>query len=174
MFVWLFVPYTNPHFWNNLTQTLHTSPPRSGRDRRACMDPQYLTFSTFMTFSVESEWRIPGTKWLPAQVIRESVISVILVAVCVTSRKWRCSRRQFRILQESSATALYPWFLLLFVWRHGNDVVADDSFAFSKSHPRQRYIRDSCCCLCRWQGNGEGCITRSWMICTPYPILCGW
>jgi len=25
-----------------------------------------------------------------------------------------------------------------------------------------------------WQGNGESCITRSWMICTPYPILCGW
>ena len=26
----------------------------------------------------------------------------------------------------------------------------------------------------RWQGNGDSCITRSWMICTPYPILCGW
>jgi len=26
----------------------------------------------------------------------------------------------------------------------------------------------------RWQGNGESCITRSWMICTPYPLLCGW
>ena len=26
----------------------------------------------------------------------------------------------------------------------------------------------------RWQGIGESCITRSWMICTPYPILCGW
>jgi hypothetical protein len=26
----------------------------------------------------------------------------------------------------------------------------------------------------RWQGNRESCITRSWMICTPYPILCGW
>ena len=26
----------------------------------------------------------------------------------------------------------------------------------------------------RWQGNGESCITRSWMICTPYPILCEW
>ena len=26
----------------------------------------------------------------------------------------------------------------------------------------------------RWQGNGESCITRSWMISTPYPILCGW
>jgi hypothetical protein len=26
----------------------------------------------------------------------------------------------------------------------------------------------------RWQGNGESCITRSWMICTPHSILCGW
>jgi hypothetical protein len=26
----------------------------------------------------------------------------------------------------------------------------------------------------KWQGNEESCITRSWMICTPYPILCGW
>jgi hypothetical protein len=26
----------------------------------------------------------------------------------------------------------------------------------------------------RWRGNGESCITRSWMICTPYPVLCGW
>jgi hypothetical protein len=26
----------------------------------------------------------------------------------------------------------------------------------------------------RWQGNGESYIMRSWMICIPYPILCGW
>jgi hypothetical protein len=26
----------------------------------------------------------------------------------------------------------------------------------------------------RWQGNGGSCKTRSWMICTPYPLLCGW
>jgi hypothetical protein len=45
--------------------------------------------------------------------------------------------------RKSSATALYTRFLLLLVWRHGNDVVADDIFAFCKSHPRQRYIRDS-------------------------------
>jgi len=37
---------------------------------------------------------------------------------------------EFRVLQESSATELYPWFLLMLVWRHENDVVADDSFAF--------------------------------------------
>jgi hypothetical protein len=25
----------------------------------------------------------------------------------------------------------------------------------------------------RWQGNGESCITRSWMICTPYQYCAG-
>jgi len=128
--VCLFVPYTNSHFRNNRNQTLHTSPPWSGRDSRVCMVRKCLTFSTFLTFFVGKECRILGTKWLPAQVIRDSVISVILAGVSVTSRKWRCSRRQFRVLQESSSTALYPWFLLVLMWRHGNDVVADDSFAF--------------------------------------------
>jgi len=60
-----------------------------------------LTFSTFSTFFVGSECRILGTKWLPAQVIRDSVISVILAGVTVTSQEWRCSRRQFRILTGS-------------------------------------------------------------------------
>jgi len=32
--------------------------------------------------------------------------------------------------QESSATALYPWFLQVLAWRHGNDVVASDTCAF--------------------------------------------
>jgi hypothetical protein len=131
LFVCLFVPYTNSHFWTDLDQTLRTYPPWSWRDRRVCMVRKCLIFSNFFTFLVGIECQIFGTKWLPAQVIRDSVISVILSAVSVTSRKWRCSRRQFRVLQESSATALYPWFLLVLVWRHGNDVVADDSFAFS-------------------------------------------
>jgi len=126
----LFVPHTNSHFWTDLNQTLHTSPPWSGRDRRVWMVRKYLTFSIFFTIFVGSECRILSTKWLPAQGIRDSVISAILAAVSVTSRKWRCSRRQFPVLQESSATTLYPWFLLVLVWRHENDVVADDSFAF--------------------------------------------
>jgi len=130
MFASLFVPYTNSHFWTDQNQTLHTSLPWSGRDRRICMVRKCLTFSTFLTFFVGSECRILGMKWLPAQVIRDSVISVILAAVSVTSRKWRCGRRHFRVLKESSATALYPWFLLVLVWRHRNDAVADDSFAF--------------------------------------------
>jgi hypothetical protein len=46
-----------------------------------------MAFSTFFTFFVGSECRILGTKWLPGQVIRDNVISVILAAVSVTSRK---------------------------------------------------------------------------------------
>ena len=121
--------------------------PWSGRGRRVYMVRKCSTFFTLLT-TVGSGCRILGTKWLPAWVIRDSVISVILAGVSVTSRKWRCSRRQFRVLWESSGTALYPWFLLVLVWRRGNDVVADDSFVFCESHPRQRYIRDSCWCEC--------------------------
>jgi len=36
-----------------------------------------------------------------ARVFRDSVIFVILAGVNVTSRKWRCSRRQFRVLTGS-------------------------------------------------------------------------
>jgi hypothetical protein len=60
-----------------------------------------LTFSTFLTFFAGNECQMLGTKWPPAQVIRDSVISVILAGVIVTSRKWRCSRRQFRVLTGS-------------------------------------------------------------------------
>jgi hypothetical protein len=98
LFVCLFVPYTNSHFWTYLNQTLHTYPPWSGRDCRVCMVWKCLTFSTFLTFFVGSGCRILSTKWLPARVIHDSVISVILAGVSVMSRKWRCSRQQFCVL----------------------------------------------------------------------------
>jgi hypothetical protein len=40
-----------------------------------------------LTFFIVSECQMLGTKWLPAQVIRDSVISMILAAVSVTSWK---------------------------------------------------------------------------------------
>jgi hypothetical protein len=49
--------------------------------------PKMFTVSTFLTFFVGSEGRILDTKGLPAQIIRDSVISVILAGVSVTSRK---------------------------------------------------------------------------------------
>jgi hypothetical protein len=64
--VCLFVPYTNPHFWTDRNQTLHTSPPRSGRDLEACMGPQYFTFPTFSTYFVGSGCRFLRDRWLLA------------------------------------------------------------------------------------------------------------
>jgi len=66
LFVCLFVPYTNPHFWTDLNQTLHTSPPWSGRDRKICMGLQYFTFPTFSTYFVGSGCWLVRTRWLPA------------------------------------------------------------------------------------------------------------
>ena len=97
LFVCLFAPYTNSHFWTDLNQTLHISPPWSGRDRRVCMNPNFLPFRHF-DILFASVCRFQDIRWLPEQ--------------------------------ESSAIALYPWFLQMLVRRHGNDVVADDSCAF--------------------------------------------
>ena len=66
MFVCKFVPYTNPHFWTDRNQTLHTSPPSSGRGRRVCMGPQYFTFPTFSAHFVGSGCPLLRSTWLPA------------------------------------------------------------------------------------------------------------
>ena len=66
MNVCLFVPYTNPHFWTDLNQTLHTSPQWSRRDRRVCMGPQYFTFPTFSTYLVGGACTFAFSRWLPA------------------------------------------------------------------------------------------------------------
>jgi len=134
----------------------------------------------FGSFSFGGHCRIMATRWLLARpfsaitlypwfqlvfawrhrhyvvadggVIRGSLISVILVGVPLTSRKWRRSRRQshppqchipysgkrsrhvtdimFNRATGPSATALYPSFQLLFLWPTGNHVLADDSCAF--------------------------------------------
>jgi len=57
-----------------LNQTLHTSPPWSGRDRAVCMGPQYFTFPTFSTYFVGSGCRFVRSRWLPLH--RHCVISV--------------------------------------------------------------------------------------------------
>jgi hypothetical protein len=151
--------YTNSHFWTNLNQTLHTSPPWSGRDHRVCMDLKFSTSSTFWALflwgplqnhghNMAAAWpfsTIPLYPWFQLAfawchrhdvadggVIRGSLISVILVGVPLTSRKWRCSRQQSHLPQHHipysggclrhirditfnramrpSATALYPSF----------------------------------------------------------------
>jgi hypothetical protein len=118
---YLFVPYTNSHFWTNPNQTFHTSPPWSGRDHsvgmvRKCFTLFYL-FDLFRRERVQNPAHnmtadarhfrqsvismiLTGVsvtsrcsrRHLPRG-IRDSVISVILASVSVTSRKWRSSRR---------------------------------------------------------------------------------
>ena len=65
VFVCLFVPYTNPHFWTDLNRPWHTSPPSSGEGRRVCMDPQYSAFPTFSVSFLASWCRILHRRWLP-------------------------------------------------------------------------------------------------------------
>jgi len=66
LYVCKFVPYTNPHFWTDRNQTLHTSPPWSGRGHRVCMGPQYFTFPTFSAYFVGSGCPLLRSTWLPA------------------------------------------------------------------------------------------------------------
>jgi len=121
MFVCLYGTYTNSHFWTDLNQTLHMSPPWSGRDHRVCMDPKFFTSLTFWALFFGGHCRIMDTRWLPAwpfstiplcpwfqlvfmwrhrhyvadgRVIHGSLISVILAGVPLTLRKCRCSRWQ--------------------------------------------------------------------------------
>jgi len=128
MNVCLYGTYTKPHFWTDLNQTLHTSPPWSGGGRRVCMDPKFLTFSTFWFlflwgplqndghemaagamfsaitlfpwFQLVFVWRQRHYVVADCGVIRGSLISVILAGVPLTSRKWRRSRRQSHPLQR--------------------------------------------------------------------------
>ena len=79
----LYGTYTNPHFWTDLNQTLHTYPPWSGEGRRVRMDPQYFNFPTFSTYFVGSECRFVLRRWLSARG------SPIISRVGVTSRTWR-------------------------------------------------------------------------------------
>jgi len=87
VFVCLYGNYINPHFWTDLNQTLHTSPPWSGGSRRVCMDPQYFNFPTFSTYFVGSECRFVRVRWLPAT--EPPPPFCVISRVGVTSRTWR-------------------------------------------------------------------------------------
>ena len=133
MNVCLYGTYTNSHFWTDLNQTLHTSPPWSGRDRRVCVDPKSLTSSTFLVLFLWKPLQNHGHKMAAvATVFRDTLISVIPAGVRVMSPTWSCRRRSSHPRQpnirdssgsstdiaemtlqqttESSATASYPLF----------------------------------------------------------------
>jgi len=74
LFVYLYGTYANPHFWTDLNQTSHTSPPWSEGGRRVCKDPKFLTFSTFWRLfslgATAESWAQDGCKrdrfpWYP-------------------------------------------------------------------------------------------------------------
>ena len=64
----------------------------------------------FLIFYLLRRERVPNPRHeiaAGAGVFRQSVITVILAGVSVTSRKWHCSRRQFRVLTGS--VVHYGW-----------------------------------------------------------------
>ena len=104
--IYMYVPYTNSHFWADLNQTLHTSPPWSGRDRRVCMGPKFLTSSTFWTLFL---WGATAESWAQDGCRRDRFPRYPYIR----GSSW-CSRDvtdiTLSLTAESSATALYPWF----------------------------------------------------------------
>jgi hypothetical protein len=168
--------YTNSHFWTDLNQTLHTSPPWSGRDYMVCMDPKFLTSSTFSVLFLWGPLQNHGHKMAADMtVFRNNLISVILVGVLLRSRKWRCVRRQ------SHPPVSYPLFQWVFASRrvtsrHSYYVQPDDGAirhsvislislipagvrvmsrtlcsTGRRGHPPQRYIPHSSFCFCDLQ-----------------------
>jgi len=122
MYVCMYGTCTNPHFWTDLNQTLHTSPPWSGRDLGYVWTQNSWPLRPFGPFFFGGHCRIMGTRWLLARpfsaiilypwfqlvfvwhhrhyvvadggVICGSLMSVILPGVPLTWRKWRRSRRK--------------------------------------------------------------------------------
>jgi hypothetical protein len=89
LFVCLYGTYTNPYFWTDLNQTLHTYPPWSGGGRRVCMDTIFKLSHLFDLFCweqvpihcAEVGFRCQSPPLL--HYIRDAA------RVCVTSRMWR-------------------------------------------------------------------------------------
>jgi hypothetical protein len=156
LFVCLYGHYTNSHFWTDLNQICTRLPLGLEETVGYVWTRNSQLFLYFGPFFFGGHCKIMGTRWLPARpssavplyprfqlvfpwrhrhdvaVIRCNLISVILAGVLLTSRKWRCSRRQshppqrripysggcsrhvtditFNRATEPSATALYPTF----------------------------------------------------------------
>jgi hypothetical protein len=88
----MYVPYTNSHFWTDLNQTLHISPPWSEETVGYVWARNSWPLRPLGPLFFRGHCRIMGTRWLPT--------------------------RPF------SAIPLYPWFQLVFAWRHRHYVAA--------------------------------------------------
>jgi hypothetical protein len=146
LFVCLFVwNYTNSHFWTDLNQTLLTSPPWSGRDRRVCMDPKFSNSSTFWVFFLWGPLQNHGHKMAAgATMFCVTLISVIPAGVRVTSPKLRCRRRRSHPLQpyirDSSGSLVQPGDGAI---RHSviSLILPPVSATYRKSRPCRRRLR---------------------------------
>jgi len=96
--------YTNSHFWTDLNQTLHTSPPWAGRDRGYVWARNSWPFGPFF-FSLGAT----AESWAQDGFRRDHFPRYSYIR----SSSW-CSRDVTDITlsqtAESSAAALYPWF----------------------------------------------------------------
>jgi hypothetical protein len=94
LYVCMYGTHTNSHFWTDLNQTLHMPPPWSGRNRSVCIDPKFLTSSTFWALFLWEPLQNHGHKMAAgATVFCHTLISVIVAGVRVTSPTWRRRRR---------------------------------------------------------------------------------
>jgi hypothetical protein len=146
LFVCMYGTYTNSHFWTDLNQTLHMSPPWSGRDRRVCMDPKFLISLTFWALILWGPLQNHGHKMSAGTtVFHDTLISVIPAGVCVTSPTLRCHRWWSHPLQpyicdssgsspniaemtslQTTATVLSALFRQVLASRHGYSVQLGD------------------------------------------------
>ena len=118
VYVCVYGTHTNSHFWTDLNQTLHTSPPWSGRDRRVCMDPKFSTSSTYWALFLWEPLQNHGHKVAAgATVFRDTLISVIPASVRVTSPTWRCRRRRSHPRQPYISVILAGFPLTSWKWR---------------------------------------------------------
>jgi len=85
------------HIWPDRNQTLHTSPPWSGTDRRVCMGPQYFTFPTVSTYFVGSvcESRAAASSWRHTTTLLRYIRDAVRAGV--TSRTFGCAMKTGRI-----------------------------------------------------------------------------
>ena len=113
-----FVPYTNPHFWTDRNQTLHTSPPSSGRDRRACMGPQYFTFPTFSAYFVGSGCPLLRSTWLSAphypllRYIRDAACAGVTSSTVCRAMQTRRSARNACVWKWERAETGSKWLMI--------------------------------------------------------------
>jgi hypothetical protein len=187
LFVSLFVPYTNPHFWTDRNQTLHTASPWSGRNRSVCIGPKFLNSPIFWALLLQGPLQNHGHKMAAgATVFCDTLISVVPAGVRVTSPKLRCRWRRSHprqpFIRDSSGSSPYVVagdrvirnsvlsFILLGV-RFASRILRSTG---RRAHPPQRYISHSSPCFCGLQEitSSQTTVARSYSKCVALSVMC--